>query len=487
MCALAHTIFLPQSSALTTTHSEKAGLLFTGATILALFVFAISLLATADMKCQPMAVTCGVVPTDGSTVIIDVPTEFTLRGCAMVPTIAETLTTCTEALLSTQNAPDEADSSLDEEEAEDFEFEAEALAEAQSAADAPPMSQSEVVTVAASFPSWSGSQQFLQTVYQPHPTEDLDSDGRRLTAATTTASAGAPMSAHEVDVNGDAVKHFYSVTLTVGTSVSDGSNVDVSASLVGMDGTATEPVHVGGKWEKGQSYTTIIESTTKVTNIKGIDLVSGGKNGLKFTDVVVDGVYKISEPMATMLKCRGSKRKGTYNCGKTIPLKAYRLTIEIGTGRNDKSPDRLSAVLIDTAGVEHPEFDLGVDWLVGEVRTVAIPRLTEVGAIASIRLITHKKNGLKIDKLTLDSTYHSSVASELNLSLKCSKKGSGYGTDPSCQRTVTMATIDPAADVGDVHSTSCAPECDLRAQDSALAFSTLMPEQAWTSGTQELT
>ena len=445
------------SSFLTATHSEKAGIVFTSVAIATMAIGSFVMFGSVDMSCQPIDVTCGHIPTDGSTVVVAIDTVWKAqRGCTLSKSIEETLTLCSSALLLTENGADEdTEFSFLDYEAPDLQFEAEEIQSMQSAANAPPLSQSEVVTVAAKYSSWSGIQQFTQTLYQPFTDNDAEASGdRRLTSTTSTEYYGPVITGKPLDSGNLASTDTrnYEIIITVGSKRSDDSNDEITVKFVGSAGF-TDFIALGKGWTRGEVRKLTVSSSIDVGNLNSLLFSSGGKNGLMLDSIVVDNTYVMRGPMATMVKCRGSKRQGTYNCEKFVNLASYRVEVSIGSGRYDGSPNNFGITLVGHAG--EVSGNLGGDWT-NEIRTVDLPRTVEIGTLSMAKVTSSGTNGLKITKLVVDETYSNTVASELNLMVKCSGSKSTWAT--SCVREVTLGSSDPFAVSGD--ETACRQECD---------------------------
>ena len=149
------------------------------------------------------------------------------------------------------------------------------------------------------------------------------------------------------------------VTVAVGTSRHDGSKDTVSIRITFDDGTITTWKALGNKFKKGTTRTFEISFEYSGGAIEDVELLSSGKDGIKCTDVQVEisGKPPVSFSMPSFLKCRGSKRAGTWNCGMKLKRK---VTEDDSTGCktcdkesqkkiSDFSGASLSSVIVDRA------------------------------------------------------------------------------------------------------------------------------------------
>ena len=316
------------STQFTYSYTEKIGFVFTFFTILCIVVGGTIFTTQAgiDLSCGSVEVTCGHVPDDGANVYIDVDANFSFRqGCTMSKSISEVVDLCAEAVLNMEIVEQPESLTYDEAEAdiEELDLELEAIQGLQSEADVTSTEQllggsQQRVMISAKFSTWSDSASYQQA----YSVVSSSSDSRRrlnVGGDYGLGAIGAPVVATALDsVVSANLDHI--VTLTVGLGRHDGTKDAISGYFVGTEGTS-------GIFELGKKNTfknkgDIIEVSVSlwdpIGTPTGIGLISGGKDGLKFSSIEVDGNYVGA--MKTYSKCRGSKRKGTWNCESTIPL-----------------------------------------------------------------------------------------------------------------------------------------------------------------------
>ena len=133
----------------------------------------------------------------------------------------------------------------------------------------------------------------------------------------------------------------------------------VSIRITFDDGTITTWKALGNKFKKGTTRTFEISFEYSGGAIEDVELLSSGKDGIKCTDVQVEisGKPPVSFSMPSFLKCRGSKRAGTWNCGMKLKRK---VTEDDSTGCktcdkesqkkiSDFSGASLSSIIVDRA------------------------------------------------------------------------------------------------------------------------------------------
>ena len=206
----------------------------------------------------------------------------------------------------------------------ELDLELDAIQALQSEADASSTEQlvgsDERVVISASYSTWSKRASFQQAykVVPPGGTR------RRLSTDDNIYEFdeyGEPIVAGYVD-SGDVPKMNYDLTLTVGPGRYHGSKDAISAYLKGTEGTS-EIFELGQKntFKVKGSVIKVPVTLWKTIGIPtGIGIISGGKDGLLFKRIDLDGAY-IGE-MKSYSKCRGSKRSGTWNCETSVSLTA---------------------------------------------------------------------------------------------------------------------------------------------------------------------
>ena len=215
--------------------------------------------------------------------------------------------------------------------------------------------------VSAKFQTWSKTASFQQAY---KVTTSSGSSRRRLSSAAGNYVAdGQPVIATVVDdVLDDPLTR--SISLTVGLGRFDKTKDAMSGYLIGTSGTSVI-FDLGGKrrFNTGGAVTHLkIRLREDIGTPTALGLISGGKDGLKFSSIEVDGKYvgemKVrsgKEPRwrvsgtyvcmpllptpppfltsqthfilcyslrssQTYSKCRGSKKRGTWNCEQVVPL-----------------------------------------------------------------------------------------------------------------------------------------------------------------------
>ncbi|GMH94244.1 hypothetical protein TL16_g12851 [Triparma laevis f. inornata] len=297
------------STQFTYTHTEKAGFLFTLLSIAGILVGGIAFVYTSDVtfSCSNVEVACGHVPDDGSNVMIEVESTFSAtQGCTLSQSISDIVKQCADADDSDVNA--------------DVEAEEDAIEEMQSNADASASQQilggnQQTVVISAKYDTWSAPRVFQQVF----SVKDKSTSRRnhRLSSDSDDYEFEAKSDPAFTFFHPETMKEKFEIDITVGSSRYDGSKDNVQAFFVGKLGTSTL-FTLGKKWGKGESRAVTANIPDDIGPLIGVVLVSGGKDGLKFKRIEVDQSY--TGEMKSFLKCRGSKRKGTWNCEQYVPL-----------------------------------------------------------------------------------------------------------------------------------------------------------------------
>ncbi len=312
------------SSNTTATHIEKAGFVFTVVAIIFISVASTMLLSDVELSCVPVEVTCSQVPADGSNVAMSVDATFSFKqGCVVTKSISSILEECLDAITLEENSDGEEiefDSLETDAFAADVLAELDAVEDFQSAADASPISQvTDTRVISASYKTWMSKQSFQQTFKVS--SDSSGGVGRKLGDDSTTHSVGVASSSTPADSKQGRPTEL-TIELTVGDGRYDGSKNSISISLMDNDsGVETEFFDLGDKWARGEKRSLSISTADPIANIGVITLVSGGKDAVKFVQVIIkNSVGEFTGGMTKFLKCRGSKRKGTWNCAMDIPM-----------------------------------------------------------------------------------------------------------------------------------------------------------------------
>lgn len=274
--------------------------------------------------CDDVTITCSHVPDDGSYSSFTTGAHFSVtEGCTLDKSAADLLRVCADHFVALENETeedieyDDEDEDSDDVAAEDAaiaDFGAEVLATASA-------SNTDVggsIVIAASYQNWRNAKHTFQQVFTVDGVANSEvSSRRRRLSGSSDAKVTAkdhPTSTVDVDEYGDQTGglHTYDVTFTVGTGRFDASKDHISASLVGSNGYATKPVSIGNKFAKGEVRKAQIVSSVDIGTVTSIELVSSGKDGLKFSKVEIGSTHEGA--MKGYTKCRGSKKKGTWNC-----------------------------------------------------------------------------------------------------------------------------------------------------------------------------
>ncbi|GMH72122.1 hypothetical protein TrST_g756 [Triparma strigata] len=318
------------SSQFSYTHTEKAGFIFTLVTIAVIIIGGIAFVSSADVtfSCSNVEVACGHVPEDGSTVMIEVESTFSFtQGCTLSESIPDIVKACADAVLDTETGTlsEVVDWDLlaedDNTVLADVEAEEDAIQEMQSNADASASQQilggnQQTVVISAKYETWSTPRVFQQVFTVTDKSSSRRNLNRRLSEEDDYVFEEKSDPAFTY-FHSESMKESFDIDIIVGSSRYDGSKDNIEAFFVGKLGTS--PLFpLGKKWNKAESRSVRANIPDDIGTLTGIVLISGGKDGLKFKSIKVDGVY--DGGMKSFLKCRGSKRKGTWNCEQFVPL-----------------------------------------------------------------------------------------------------------------------------------------------------------------------
>mmetsp|Transcript_16812 Transcript_16812/g.33548 ORF Transcript_16812/g.33548 Transcript_16812/m.33548 type:complete len:919 (+) Transcript_16812:167-2923(+) len=320
------------STQFTYTHTEKAAFIFTLCSIV-LIVLGTAVFVTSadvDFSCTPVEVACGHVPDSGSKVYIDVDASLSFRqGCTISKSVSEVVKLCSEAVLDMETVEEPESLTFNDADEEEFELELDAIQDLQTAADASSAEQlvggnEQIVVISAEYSTWGGKASFQQA----YTVVSSGSGGRRRLSDSDADYAleadGGPSVGGTPDVTSEA-KHGFLINLSVSTKRHSDTKDAYSARIVYVDGNGASHMSekfelakkkelkgLGTKLQKSVGLSSPISGT-----ITGLHLIAGGKDGLKFSSISIDGY---EGEMKTFSKCRGSKKKGTWNCEMTVPL-----------------------------------------------------------------------------------------------------------------------------------------------------------------------
>ena len=331
------------STKFTVTHTEKVALSFTLLAFMATVVVASVFLTSVDLSCGDVTITCNHVPDDGTHATFQAAQDFDIfLGCTVAVDNNDIVDLCVEKFKELdQEVTEEIDFDIieaDLQAADDNSFAADvaatnhAITAMQMAADSNPVlqidSHSQIV-VAASYKTWrTGAIKRFERVYALDKKKEAEAlaDGRRLAGDdsenwTDWSANGETFFSTPITPKGSFV--VYNIEVTVDTKRYSDSPNGVEIELIGPDST-TSRLALGGtktdKWAKGQVRQITVFAQQEVSSIESVRLTSNGKNGVRFSKVVIDRPVSSFETgwtefsMDNMLYCQGSKRAKTYSC-----------------------------------------------------------------------------------------------------------------------------------------------------------------------------
>jgi len=281
--------------------------------------------------CSTVPITCSHVPDDGSQVSFTAETHFSVtEGCTIEASADDLLKRCASEFVALENEADEVIEITNEDEETDDVAAAElAIQDIGSEILATPTASNTnvggTVVIAASYTNWRSTKQTFQQTFTVDGVSDsaIAEEGRRTRRSLTSSSAelsvsGTSKVTTDVDEGSDGTSYSHVLTFTVGTGRFDGSKDEITVSLVGSNGIITAPISIGKKFVKGEQRIATISTPKSLGTITSVELVSSGKDGLKFKKIEIDGTHEGG--MKGYVKCRGSKRKGTWSCLGVVPI-----------------------------------------------------------------------------------------------------------------------------------------------------------------------
>ncbi|GMH59070.1 hypothetical protein TL16_g02750 [Triparma laevis f. inornata] len=331
------------STMFTWTHAEKAGIFLTTLLFVAIVGFFVFLTQNVEFACNNVKIMCTTVPDSGSHVSFMSPQEFNLLvGCKLSDEEDVILAQCAQLMeAGSEEESEEIDFDIMEEEyvgtsvndtySADVGGELDASSTLQMEASANPQNQADEsgqsgFIIAASFDSWRGTHRFEREFVEVEAEETEESSGRRLTSSTY-AGVGSTFSATRVTSKKKSKE--YTIELIAGGGRYDGTNNEISIQIVGTDSKTTSHMNVGNKFGKGEVRNVVVADTTAVANIKKIVVTTSGKDGVKFTSILVNRHAGSNTKgfalgsMSASLKCTGSKRKGTWSCSQDVTVEKF--------------------------------------------------------------------------------------------------------------------------------------------------------------------
>ncbi|GMI13258.1 hypothetical protein TrVE_jg12576 [Triparma verrucosa] len=341
----------------TWTHAEKAAIFLTTILFIAIVGFCVFLTQNVEFACNPVKIMCTTVPDSGSHVSFMSPQEFNLLvGCKLSDDEDDIVAQCAQLIeAGTDEEAEEIDFDIVEEEyvgssvndtySADVGAELDASVEMQMEASANPQNQADGsgqsgFVIAASFDSWRGAHRFEREFVEVEAEIADDSSGRRL-SASTYAGVGSTFSATRVTSKKKSKE--YTIEIIVGGGRYDGTNNEISVQLVGADGTTTSHMNVGNKFAKGEVRNVVVADTAAIANIKKIVVTTSGKDGVKFSSILVNRHAGSNNKgfslgsMSASLKCTGSKRKGTWSCSQDVTVEKFGDDSEEEVNESDNS------------------------------------------------------------------------------------------------------------------------------------------------------
>ena len=317
----------------------------TGILFSAIGTFAIVLTQNVDLTCKQIEIMCTHVPDVGSHVSFLADQEFNLLvGCKISDSVETILDKCAEELQGSQGEEaEEVDFDIVEEEyvstgvndtfSADVAGEIQQTVEEQMMAVANPQLQSasdgiSEFVVAASFESWRGLHRVERNFQEEAAEEAVEGDaGRRLASGGGGSISGVGSTFSATTVNAAYKTKEYTIELIVGSGRYDGTNNEISIQLVSADGkTTTNHLNVGKTFEKAETRSVMVADVSEVENIGKIVVTTSGKDGVKFSSILVNRKagantygYALGK-MDTSLKCTGSKRKKTWSCSQVVTV-----------------------------------------------------------------------------------------------------------------------------------------------------------------------
>eukprot|EP00520_Triparma_pacifica_P000860 CAMPEP_0118644788 /NCGR_PEP_ID=MMETSP0785-20121206/7137_1 /TAXON_ID=91992 /ORGANISM="Bolidomonas pacifica, Strain CCMP 1866" /LENGTH=985 /DNA_ID=CAMNT_0006536593 /DNA_START=120 /DNA_END=3073 /DNA_ORIENTATION=- len=283
---------------------------------------------TGGSLCSDTVITCSHFPDDGSYSTFLTGSHFSLtEGCTLDASAGDSdlLRHCADIFVALENEDDEAiEITYEDEETDDIAAAYEATMEIGTEAVAEDTPSNTDVggskVIAASYTNWKNSKHTFQQVFSVDgiAESDITEAGRRLNSGSASMSGSStPYSTAPIDEYADFVPVHYDCTFTVGTGRYDGSKDHISVKLIGSEGSS-DLIHLGNKFKKGEERTAKIYTPKSLGTITSVELVSSGKDGLKFKKIEIDGTHEGG--MKGYVKCRGSKRKGTWSCLGVVPI-----------------------------------------------------------------------------------------------------------------------------------------------------------------------
>jgi len=342
---------------------EIAALSF-GAIIFAIVVsFFLYLAATVDLAYKPVQIICSHVPDDGVHVSFTAERSFSIFSGSMLSVSGDEIMDKCVSLFS-ENVVEDENSAVDWDIMEEDlggELGADVLAELdaveglQSAADANALQQADSgkkIIIAAHYNSWK--QEGVNRIERDfsvletgaddideddkdnlHEKDDDDDDGnrRRLSGGGLSAAAsGSTFSS--VSLSTPSKPYTYIIDLFVDSGRYDGSRGEITLKIFGKNSEETSFLNLGKSFAKNEERQVTATDSVDVTHVSKLLLTTNSKDTLKFAAIrinrMAEGMKKGGSEanMKSSLKCRGSKRKGTWSCSQELSVKYW----DNGTG-----------------------------------------------------------------------------------------------------------------------------------------------------------